>query len=583
MAKIGVFDLCSFFWTVAGTRKRGEDPYGLALQVFRYIRACAEKVGVEDVIFGADGPSGRSFRRSVCPDYKAWREAKDPEQRAELDALTKALLDAGFTVHSAEASSVSSATGGEPEWFEGDDVVASFAATILKDPTAEVCIGSNDWDLAALLAFPKVRLFTTRGEERTGADVKKEFGVEPLMLPQLKALAGDSDGYKPFPGLEKGKPGIGDKTAAAILEKFVSAEAAVKAALEPDATAIPKFGALPHRLITLLRAGGEKALAMGLTCARLRTDAPVPTDISFGEWGDVEAALLDRQKAQQNEPRPEQVVVETGRSIPEAVKAFQGAAHEQLTKEEHPEYRPPVCPRCLGVEPGKPAGDPEHPHPGPFTAEVCASCEDVLSKPIVTTPLSVGRPIEAFRDNPIAAGPNDEVARVEWLAENGSSSEQINARAELMNRGLRNTPAPRKRRSKAAPTPPIPDLEEPADSVVPVESVVDPVFVLLTEAEFIAVAPLPSLAAAGLLTPPEAFAEDFAALLSALRNGLFEPRCGLFIGSVPEACARALSKLAETTITEGAPLAEWALFIEQLHVLPRFFDLANYGSKLVRA
>jgi hypothetical protein len=38
MAKIGVFDLCSFFWTVAGTRKRGEDPYGLALQVFRYIR-----------------------------------------------------------------------------------------------------------------------------------------------------------------------------------------------------------------------------------------------------------------------------------------------------------------------------------------------------------------------------------------------------------------------------------------------------------------------------------------------------------------------------------------------------------------
>lgn len=614
MAKIGVFDLCSFFWTVAGTRKRGEDPYGLALQVLRYIKACADKVGVEDVIFGADGPSGRSFRRAVCPDYKAGREAKDPEHREELDALAKALLDAGFTVHSAvegERTYVPmKSTLAEPGpvtetvWFEGDDVVASFTATILKDPSAEVLVGSNDWDLAPLLAFPKVRLFTTRGEERTAADVKREFGVEPLMLPQLKALAGDSDGYKPFPGLEKGKPGIGDKTAAAILERFGSAEAAVKAAFEPDATAIPKFGALPHRLITLLRAGGEKALAMGLTCARLRTDAPVPTDISFGEWADVEKALLDRQKAQQSESRPEPVA-----SPADAAKAFQEAAHEQLTKdaalksnEEDVEReaearlaskigpegveemrrianapRDPVCPRCLGVEPGKPAGDPEHPHPGPFTAEVCAACEDVLSKPIAVTPLSVGRPIEAFRDNPVTAEPYAEGDGPPFMA--GSDMRDAGGIAAIEERRA----ATRKRRSKAAPTPPIPDLDSPAESVVPVEPAADPVFVLLTEAEFIAVAPLPSLAAAGFLTPPEAFAEDFAALLSALRNGLFEPRGGLFVGSVPEACGRALSKLAETTQNEGTAVGDWAVFIDQLRVLPRFTDLAKYGGKLVRA
>jgi 3-deoxy-D-arabino-heptulosonate 7-phosphate (DAHP) synthase len=71
--------------------------------------------------------------------------------------------------------------------------------------------------------------------------------------------------------------------------------------------------------------------------------------------------------------------------------------------------------------------------------------------------------------------------------------------------------------------------------------------------------------------------------LSALRNGLFEPRGGLFIGSVPEACGRALSKLAETTQNEGTAVGEWALFIDQLHVLPRFTDLAKYGGKLVRA
>ncbi len=38
----------------------------------------------------------------------------------------------------------------------------------------------------------------------------------------------------------------------------------------------------------------------------------------------------------------------------------------------------PVCPRCLGLEPGKPGGDPLHPHAGPFTPELCSSCQGAL-------------------------------------------------------------------------------------------------------------------------------------------------------------------------------------------------------------
>lgn len=34
----------------------------------------------------------------------------------------------------------------------------------------------------------------------------------------------------------------------------------------------------------------------------------------------------------------------------------------------------PVCPRCLDIVPGTPGGSPESPHPGPFTAELCAPC-----------------------------------------------------------------------------------------------------------------------------------------------------------------------------------------------------------------
>jgi hypothetical protein len=62
---------------------------------------------------------------------------------------------------------------------------------------------------------------------------------------------------------------------------------------------------------------------------------------------------------------------------------------EALLPEEHrllPDpKRAPVCPRCLDIEPGVPGGDPETPHPGPFTEKLCKVCAshgaDALTEP----------------------------------------------------------------------------------------------------------------------------------------------------------------------------------------------------------
>lgn len=43
----------------------------------------------------------------------------------------------------------------------------------------------------------------------------------------------------------------------------------------------------------------------------------------------------------------------------------------------------PVCPRCLDVAPGIPAGVPDAPHPGPFTPDGCAACDRVLHGPYI--------------------------------------------------------------------------------------------------------------------------------------------------------------------------------------------------------
>jgi hypothetical protein len=42
----------------------------------------------------------------------------------------------------------------------------------------------------------------------------------------------------------------------------------------------------------------------------------------------------------------------------------------------------PVCPRCLDVTPGTPAGDLANPHPGPFLPELCTACALATSEPV---------------------------------------------------------------------------------------------------------------------------------------------------------------------------------------------------------
>lgn len=50
------------------------------------------------------------------------------------------------------------------------------------------------------------------------------------------------------------------------------------------------------------------------------------------------------------------------------VQALEGVLDESTSKA----LPKPVCPRCLDIEPGSPGGDPERPHPGPFTKDLCA-------------------------------------------------------------------------------------------------------------------------------------------------------------------------------------------------------------------
>ena len=169
------------------------------------------------------------FRVDLLPEYKAQRVAADGEEEVP-DTLSpqvpviQAILDAiGITRC-------------ELAGFEADDVLGSIAA----QAPGPVDVVSGDRDLFQLVDDAQgVRvLYIARGlaklEVLDEAAVLAKFGVPARHYADFAALRGDpSDG---LPGVR----GIGDKSAAALVQQFGTVEDLLAAVSDPDSD-------VPHR------------------------------------------------------------------------------------------------------------------------------------------------------------------------------------------------------------------------------------------------------------------------------------------------------------------------------------------------
>jgi 5'-3' exonuclease len=195
------------------------------------------------------------FRTDLLPSYKAHRVAPTGGETVP-DALVPQIpklleILAAFGLQTAGA-----------EGFEADDVLATLAA---RD-TDQVDVVTGDRDLLALATDRVTVLYTGRGvaklEAMGPAEVQARYGVKAEHYPDFAVLRGDpSDG---LPGV----PGIGEKTAAAIVSRFGAIED-VLAAAEQGSTGFPS-GA--HTKVLAARDYLAKAPAV----VRGRLDVPVP-------------------------------------------------------------------------------------------------------------------------------------------------------------------------------------------------------------------------------------------------------------------------------------------------------------------
>jgi DNA polymerase I len=150
-----------------------------------------------------DSPK-RTFRDDLFADYKANRQQAPNDLVVQIPYIYR-VIDA-FRIKSIVR-----------EGFEADDVIATLANQAVAMKIDSVII-TADKDFMQIVG-PHTRLWDPMRDKSTGTrEVRERFGVEPRSLIDIQALMGDSiDNIK-------GVPGVGEKTAAALIQEFGSIE-----------------------------------------------------------------------------------------------------------------------------------------------------------------------------------------------------------------------------------------------------------------------------------------------------------------------------------------------------------------------
>ena len=197
------------------------------------------------------------FRFDAYPEYKAGRPSMPDDLRAQFPIVREIVTMMGMPIR-------------ELQGYEADDVIGTLA---LEAAAAEVDTYIVSGDLDGLqLVNDHIRLFTTRmGVANTvvydEAKVMERYGLRPDQMLDYKALKGDTSDNIP------GVPGVGEKTAVALLQQFGSLDALYEHLDEVK-------GKLRERL-----AEHRESAFLSRRVGRIVTDLPVTLELETARTG----------------------------------------------------------------------------------------------------------------------------------------------------------------------------------------------------------------------------------------------------------------------------------------------------------
>lgn len=217
-----------------------------------FLKICEETT--PDAVAFAFDLKAPTFRHKLYTEYKAGRHGMPEELAMQLPYLQELIEKLGYQVVTSEG-------------YEADDILGTLARAC-EESGSECVIATGDRDSLQLVSeHTSVRLATTKmGRPESTfygvAEILEKYGVTPRELIQVKALMGDSSDNIP------GVPGVGEKTALALISQFHSVDG-VYASLEDPAI---KPGV--RKKLT----EGEASCRMSLQLAEIYREVPINTD-----------------------------------------------------------------------------------------------------------------------------------------------------------------------------------------------------------------------------------------------------------------------------------------------------------------
>tara|TARA_B100001029_G_scaffold179879_1_gene191978 strand:+ start:7130 stop:9919 length:2790 start_codon:yes stop_codon:yes gene_type:complete len=214
---------------------------------------------------------GPTFRHEQYPEYKAGREPAPPELTEQIPTLEKVIEAFNIPIHNVEK-------------YEADDIIGTIALDAYSEGFNTVVV-SGDKDLFQLIndktsiwysspnRFSSDRLV----DENSYADEKGFEGVKPQNVPDLKGLAGDSSDNI------KGIPGIGQKVALALLNKYKNLENIYK-----NIEDIPDLNVRGAARVQRLLEEHKNNAFLSRELATIKKDAPLNLDFGQSEFWNFE-------------------------------------------------------------------------------------------------------------------------------------------------------------------------------------------------------------------------------------------------------------------------------------------------------
>lgn len=153
------------------------------------------------VVFDA---KGKTFRDDLYSEYKAQRPSMPDDLRSQIEPIHNIIKAMGLPLLIESG-------------VEADDVIGTLARQATEQQL-DVVISTGDKDMAQLVTDHVLLMDTMKNEFMDRNGVIEKFGVPPELIIDLLALVGDKVDNIP------GMPGVGEKTALALLQGLGSIE-----------------------------------------------------------------------------------------------------------------------------------------------------------------------------------------------------------------------------------------------------------------------------------------------------------------------------------------------------------------------